>query len=132
MAFDYGQRHIGVAVGETITGSARALEPLTARSGRPAVAALKSLLERYGPDQLIVGLPLNMDGTESSLSGEARDFGRWLARRARLPVAYCDERLTTREAAETHRGRDQHGQAAVLIAESYLREANRPQGPATP
>lgn len=127
LAFDFGLKHIGVAAGQTITGQARGVTTIRARDGKPDWQQIQSLVADYGPIQLIVGLPLNMDGTESALSARARQFSLRLGRRAKLPLALWDERLTTREAnAHLDRARvagvaqTSHELAAVLIAESWL------------
>ena len=85
--------------------------------------AVKTLLDEWKPVRLVVGLPLNMDGTESEMSERARSFGDQLERRYQIPVAMVDERLSTRaarEAAELDKGATSHELAAVLIVESWL------------
>ncbi|KKK61015.1 hypothetical protein LCGC14_3018540, partial [marine sediment metagenome] len=64
LAFDFGTRQIGVAVGQTLSGSANPLTVLKARDGIPDWTQIASLLEEWKPDRLLVGLPLNMDGSE--------------------------------------------------------------------
>ncbi len=124
LAFDYGRKHVGVAVGQSVTGTARPLTELPARAGKIDRPALDALLQAWRPDRLVVGLPLNMDGTESALSAEARTFAQRLGRQTQLPVTMTDERLTTREAraqaAERRSRESEHAIAATLIAESYL------------
>lgn len=129
LAFDFGMRHIGVAIGQSLTQTASPLAPVTARDGIPDWPALERLFAEWQPDALIVGLPLNMDGSESQLSALARKFGRRLAARFRLPVCMHDERLSSREAREAlaerpagSRGRPPsvHSAAAVVILESWL------------
>jgi putative Holliday junction resolvase len=124
LAFDYGRKHIGVAVGQSVTGTARPLTELAARAGKIDRPALEALLQAWQPGRLVVGLPLNMDGSESELSAEARAFAQRLARQTQLPVTMTDERLTTREArtqaAERGSRDSEHAIAASLIAESYL------------
>ena len=75
LAFDYGTRRIGVAVGNELLRSARELTPLTARDGIPDWNVVSRLLNEWQPDLLVVGLPLNMDGSESDMSTRARKFG---------------------------------------------------------
>lgn len=123
LAFDFGLKMIGVAIGQSVTGSASPLPPLHARNGRPDWSRVAELLRTWDVNQLVVGLPLNMDDTESGMSGRARRFAEELERRFRLPVALVDERLTSREAIGfAHGQRDRsHGVAAALIAETWLR-----------
>lgn len=123
LAFDFGLKMIGVAVGQSITGSASPLPPLPARGGRPQWSRVSDLIRSWSVNQLVVGLPLNMDDTESDMSARARSFAAELERRYQLPVAMIDERLTSREALMHVKGdREQsHGMAAALIAETWLR-----------
>ncbi|MEM1230943.1 MAG: Holliday junction resolvase RuvX [Pseudomonadota bacterium] len=121
LAFDFGLAHIGVAIGQSVTGTARPLTELPARDGKLRRGALQPLLTQWQPDRLVVGLPLNMDGSESELSARARAFAERLARQTQLPVALTDERLTTREARMLAAdGVSEHAMAARLIGESYL------------
>ncbi|MFF7706408.1 Holliday junction resolvase RuvX [Pseudomonas sp. NPDC007930] len=98
LGFDYGSKQIGVAVGQAITGQARELCTLKAQNGVPDWAKLEALLNEWKPDALVVGLPLNMDGTPSEMSDRAEKFARRLAGRFNLQVYTHDERLTTFEA----------------------------------
>ncbi len=131
LGFDYGTRQIGVAVGQAITGQARELCVLRAQHGTPDWAQLERLLKEWQPDALIVGLPLNMDGSPSEMSCQAEKFGRRLAGRFNLPVYTHDERLTTFEAKGHRLRQGQHGGyrekpvdalAAALLLESWLAE----------
>lgn len=117
LAFDFGLRHIGVAAGQTVTASAGPLTTLDARDGKPRWEEVTALVGEWSPVRLLVGLPLNMDDTESDMSGRARRFASTLERRTGVPVSLVDERLTTRAAAE--QGGD-HAAAAALIAETWL------------
>ncbi len=125
LAFDYGEKHIGVAVGQTLTSTANPLE--TIRVTRPGSHwdAISRIVKTWQPDALVVGLPLNMDGTEQKVTEQARRFGNQLLGRYRLPVHLVDERLTTREArdrlvSEGRTGGDDHPVAAQIILESWL------------
>jgi putative Holliday junction resolvase len=104
LAFDYGTKRIGVASGDTLTGTARALTTLESKntnsnfeSGIPW-AAIDKLIREYQPAQLVVGLPWNMDGTPTLLTDASRAFGAELQTRYHKPVALVDERLSSREA----------------------------------
>jgi putative Holliday junction resolvase len=97
LAFDYGVRRIGVASGDTLTRTARAVATLERRPGVPW-NSLDSLVREYQAGRFVVGLPHNMDGTPTVLTDATRAFGRELKSRYRAPVALVDERLSSREA----------------------------------
>jgi putative Holliday junction resolvase len=97
LAFDYGTRRIGVASGDTLTRTARALTTLDWNDGVPWTAIAK-LVKEYQPAQFVVGLPWNMDGTPTLLTETSRAFGAQLKERFNKPVALVDERLSSREA----------------------------------
>ena len=128
LAFDYGTRHIGVAVGQSVTGNAAPLTALAARDGVPRWEQIGALIEEWRPQRLVVGLPLNMDGTESELAVRARKFGNRLHGRFGLPVALWDERLSSFEARghllergrRDFRGSGVDSLSAVLILESWF------------
>ena len=131
LAFDFGQRRIGVAVGQTVTGSASPLRGVANSADGPDFARIGALIDEWRPGLLVLGLPLNADGSEGEMVASVREFAAQLERYA-LPVAYCDERLSSREAEQTlvrarqagSRGRiqktDIDAAAAVVIAERYL------------
>ncbi|WP_461481694.1 Holliday junction resolvase RuvX [Porticoccus sp.] len=95
LAFDFGTGQIGVAVGQTLTHTANPLAVLKARDGIPDWQQIGQLLSEWQPDQLLVGLPLNMDGSESDFCQRARKFARRLHGRFGIAVLMVDERLTT-------------------------------------
>lgn len=97
LAFDYGTKRIGVASGDTLTRTARALTTLSWTDTVPWTAISK-LVQEYQPAQFVVGLPWNMDGTPTSLTDVSRAFGAELRARYNKPVALVDERLSSREA----------------------------------
>jgi putative Holliday junction resolvase len=124
LAFDFGLRYIGWATGQHLTASATAGSALPAQEGAPKWEAVAALLDEWRPVRLIVGLPLNMDGSESEMSAKARRFARRLEGRFGLPVSLQDERLSSREAGERlpEKARNaRHGEAARVILEDYLR-----------
>lgn len=98
LAFDYGTKRIGVASGDTLTGTARALTTLESKNETIPWPALDKLMREYQPAQLVVGLPWNMDGTPTLLTDASRAFGAELQARYHKPVALVDERLSSREA----------------------------------
>jgi putative Holliday junction resolvase len=131
LGFDYGSKQIGVAVGQVITGQARELCILKAQNGVPDWQKVEALLREWQPDALVVGLPLNMDGTPSEMSERAEKFARRLNGRFNLPVHTHDERLTTYEAKgqrlqqgqnSGYRERPVDALAAALLLEGWLAE----------
>ena len=128
LAFDFGLRRIGVAIGNALTRSARALAPIAARDGAPDWVALGRVLEEWKPSRLVVGLPLNMDDTPSAMSERASRFARQLEGRFRVPCELVDERLSSFEArgliAESGRKASTDSVAACLILECWF--ASRP------
>jgi putative Holliday junction resolvase len=119
LAFDFGLRHIGIAVGQSVTNTASGVVTLKAVNGKPDWTELRVLVEQWRPTTLLVGLPLNMDDSESDMSARARSFAKALARQTKLRVVMVDERLTTFAAQRESLGRT-HEAAAVLIAQSWL------------
>lgn len=129
LAFDFGTRRIGVAVGNTITRSAAPLATVDDRDDSARMATIETLIGEWSPSQLVVGVPLHADGAEHALTVRAREFAQRLARRFDLPVAQVDERYTTEIAQQMldasalprarHRGvRDQV--AAQVILQSWF------------
>lgn len=98
LGFDYGTKSIGVAIGQEITASARPLLALKANDGIPNWEQIGALIQEWQPALLIIGLPLNMDGTEQDISRRARKFANRLHGRFGVPVELQDERLTTTDA----------------------------------
>jgi putative Holliday junction resolvase len=119
LAFDFGLRHIGVAVGQSVTKTASPLTTLKANQGTPNWSEMATVIEEWQPATLLVGLPLNMDDSESEMSGLARAFADKLARRFKLPAEMVDERLTT-FAAQRVAPEQAHEVAAVMIAQAWL------------
>lgn len=98
IAFDFGTTNIGVAIGQTITGTATVLSALKARNGIPDWKKVKKLLQEWKPELLVVGLPLNMDGTEQYITIKARQFANRLKSRFKIKIKLHDERLSTVDA----------------------------------
>lgn len=98
LGFDFGTKSIGVAVGQQLTGTARPLAALKAQEGTPDWNLIERLLKEWQPDFVVVGLPLNMDGTEQPLTARARKFANRLHGRFGIQVELQDERLSTVEA----------------------------------
>ncbi|KFZ28496.1 Holliday junction resolvase [Pseudidiomarina atlantica] len=129
LGFDFGTHNIGVAVGQSITGTASPLAALKAKDGQPDWLVVEKLIKEWQPKLLVVGLPLNMDGSEQALTDLARKFANRLHGRFGLPVELQDERLTTVAAKEELFARGGFRElskdkidsaAAQLILEDYL------------
>ncbi len=100
LGFDYGLKRIGVAIGQELTGTARALVTVRSKDGKPEWETITRLIGQWRPDALVVGLPLDIDGGEQELSQRARRFRNQLAGRYNLPVFFQDERFSSREAEQ--------------------------------
>jgi len=132
LAFDYGARRIGVAVGDDLTKSARPLATI-ANAQTPDWTAIEREIKAWKPSACIVGLPLDLDGNEQAISQQARAFAKALGDRYAIPVHLSDERFSSRSAMDelrsarasgrmTRRVRsgDRDQQAARLILEQWL------------
>jgi putative holliday junction resolvase len=137
LGFDFGMKHIGVAVGQSITHSATPLKSLQAFDGIPDWQAIQSLIDAWHPTGLIVGLPLTMDGSEQAISFAARRFMNRLREHFQLPVFEVDERLSSwaakdemgttvpRTAKKRRAARDKvHSCAAALLIEQWYTSSN--------
>lgn len=134
LGFDYGARRIGVAVGNVLTGTARALGVIANGGQGPDWARLDALVREWRPHMLLVGLPLTMEGAEQSNSAAARAFAAMLNKRFDLPTNLVDERLSSVEAAQRFAQRRAGGSAkrkdaqtldavaAEVIVEQWLRD----------
>ncbi len=98
LGFDYGTQRIGVAFGQSLSGSAQPVCVLKARDGIPDWEQLQKLIEQWQPNVFVVGLPYNMDGSDSELMARAVKFANRLNGRFHLPAFGMDERLSSQEA----------------------------------
>jgi putative Holliday junction resolvase len=131
LGFDWGTQKIGVAVGQSATGTATPLPPLRAVQGIPDWSEVERLVEAWRPDLMIVGIPLNMDGSESESSHRATRFARRLSARLDIPWAGVDERLSSAEArydglVTGASPRSVDSMAARLLVESWFRQNPEP------
>lgn len=129
LGFDFGLKHIGVAVGQSITQSATPLTHLKAQDGIPNWTLIQALIEQWRPQVLIVGLPLNMDGSQQFLTLAAQRFINRLKERFGLAVYAVDERLSSWEAkklmshktaAKKNKSLKIHAYAAALLVDQWL------------
>ena len=122
MSFDFGMKRIGVAVGQKVTQTASGLGVVQAFDGIPKWDYLDKIVLDWQPERFIVGLPINMDGSNSEMSKKAQKFSRRISSRYNIRSEMFDERLTSFEARE-HDGKTHiDAIAAKLILESWLRE----------
>jgi putative Holliday junction resolvase len=118
LAFDFGLKRVGVASGNTLLGTARALTTICDEGDR-RFARIEALIAEWQPDALVVGVPFHPDGAEHDNTRLARRFARQLHGRFRLPVHEVDERYSTTEAARE--GGDVDAASAAVILDQYLR-----------
>ena len=100
MAFDFGEKRIGIATGETILKTAHALTTIEAEQNDAKFAQIALLIAEWQPSLLVVGLPMHMDGEAHLLTQLAKKFAQRLEGRFNLPVVMVDERLSSAEAAQ--------------------------------
>ncbi len=129
LAFDYGTQRIGVAVGETATGVAHPLTTLAVRQADTPFERIAALIAEWHPALLLVGLPTHADGTSHAMTARSRRFAEELRGRFALPIAFADERFTTkhalcalRESGASRRARDdaRDSVAAQIMLQAYL------------
>lgn len=133
LAMDYGEKYIGVASGHSLTGTASPLTVIHNHCGTPDWQQLEHLLTEWQPVAFVVGLPLQMDGSEQPLTQHVKGYARQLKKRFALPVYTVDERMTTREAGSIIRNNRSQGKrrktnkadrdkiAAALILEKWFK-----------
>ena len=129
MAFDYGLRNIGIAIGQNITKSASTFYSVKAKKGTPDWIRLDAIVEEWRPDLFIVGDPFNMDGTKSNFQKRISKFSSELKKRYEVRVHMMDERLTTKEAKERIKNEsnllkgstNKHSISAQIILEDWFR-----------
>ena len=127
LAFDFGLKQIGIAFGQTITNQSTGIKIIKAKNGVPNWNEIKTIVEEWNPNTLVVGLPINMDDSESDMSKLTRTFAKGLKDRIHKSVKLVDERLSSREAKnkakEASKSLDTTKTdhiAAALILQSYL------------
>jgi putative holliday junction resolvase len=134
LSFDFGTHSTGVAVGDDLTCQARPLTHLVMKKGQPQWSDLDALVKQWAPDAFVVGFPLNMDGTEQTLTQKVKRFSRQLLERHPLRLYWADERLSTIEAKEQlfqNQGRKAllkekiDAKSAAVILEQWLISSQR-------
>jgi putative Holliday junction resolvase len=125
MAFDFGTKRIGIAVGNTLTQLGQPIKTITETSGDACFKVVEGLLKEWQPNRLVVGMPYHPDGAEHEMSARARRFGNQLHGRFQLPVDWVDERYTSAVLEGKPEMRDNlDAESAVLILEQYFLEKN--------
>ena len=125
MAFDFGTRRIGVAVGNTLTKAGQPLKIIEEPSEDVRFKVIQALIKEWQPNHLVVGLPCHPDGAEHEMSAKARRFGNQLHGRFQLPVEWVDERYTSAGLEGDPDMRDNlDAESAALILEQYFLEKN--------
>ena len=119
LAFDFGLKRVGVAVGNTLLGRASALKTIAVQ-GPARFDAIGELLREWQPQALVVGVPYHPDGAPHENTRRAQRFGRQLQARFGLPVHEVDERYSTTEALSQHAD-DADAAAAAIILDQFLR-----------
>jgi putative Holliday junction resolvase len=141
LAFDFGTRRIGVAVGEMMLGKARPLTTIQAQANDARFAAIADLIAEWRPASLVVGLPRALDGEDDEMTARCRRFAHQLEGRHRLPVILADERLTSTAADQDlrERGLDWRrrkamvdAEAAAILLQSYFDERHHERPPSRP
>ncbi|MBI4694265.1 MAG: Holliday junction resolvase RuvX [Gammaproteobacteria bacterium] len=123
LGFDFGEKRIGVAVGQTLTATANPLATLPAEHGQPDWNALARLIAQWQPEKLVVGMPRTADGAPHALKPAVERFARRLHARYRLPVEFVDETLSSHgalQAGPRTGGPGLDARAAALILASWL------------
>ena len=129
MAFDYGLRNIGIAIGQNITKSASTFYAIKAKEGLPDWVQLDSIIQEWEPSLFIVGDPFNMDGTKSEFQKKIVKFSEELKKRYEIELHMMDERLTTKEAIERIHNKpdgikdsaNKHSISAQIILQDWFR-----------
>jgi putative Holliday junction resolvase len=135
IGLDIGDRRIGIAISDPLGITAAGLETIERQNSKIDVEKVKELAERHGATQIVVGLPLNMDGSSGEQADKVRSFASKLARATGLPIVYEDERLSTVSAirtltiqgVDTGKNRDiVDRQAAAIILQKFLDRRSPP------
>jgi putative Holliday junction resolvase len=121
LAFDFGLKRIGVAVGNTLLKQAQALSTIESETNQEKFAAIAAMMAEWKPALCVVGLPMHPDGTEHEMSMRCRRFANQLNGRFNVPVVLVDERYSSAVIAQ-RRGERVDAQAAAIILQQYFDE----------
>ena len=129
MAFDFGTKNIGIAIGQEITKTASTFYSIHANDGLPDWVELDMIVKEWKPNLFVVGDPLNMDGTRSKIQDSSDKFSTALNKRYDICIEKTDERLSSREAKERLKNiqmgikdsRNKHSISAQIILEDWFR-----------
>ena len=129
MAFDFGLKHIGIAIGQEITRTASTFYSINATEGHPDWTELDKIIIEWKPNLFVVGDPFNMDGTRSKIQDLSDNFSSALNKRYDINIEKTDERLSSREAKErlenlqigTRDSSNKHSISAQVILEDWFR-----------
>ena len=131
LSFDFGMRYIGVAIGQKLTNTTNSLPAILAKDGIPQQGQLEKLIEEWRPSVIIVGNPLNLDGSMQEITFCARKFANRLREKYQLPVHLIDESYSTKQAKQItnfHEHRDYlaalNSKAAEIILQRWLESGN--------
>ena len=133
MAFDFGLRNIGLAIGQEVTRTAHTFYSIKADDGIPRWLELDTIVEDWKPHLFVVGDPLNMDGSISKIKTKSDNFASKISSRYNVPFELMDERLSTREAKDRLKTKgtefkesaaDKHSLSAQIILEDWFRRAS--------
>jgi putative Holliday junction resolvase len=119
LAFDFGTKRIGIAVGNTLTGSARPLDTINDEKNDVRFARIGALIAEWQPAALVVGLPCNDDGTPHEMTALSRRFANRLKGRFDLPTLLVDERYTSAAASAVLDGEGVHGRKQKSLIDQY-------------
>ena len=131
LGFDYGEKRIGIATGQTITGSATPLETVTAINQKPDWQKIEKIIQQWQPDALIVGIPYHLDGSSSEMTEKAERFSRQLEGRFQIPTKTINEALSSFEAEQElqkkvkisqHNKQEIDKMSAAIIVQSWLEQ----------
>lgn len=132
LCFDYGTKRIGVAVGQSLTGTASPLDIIRVYKNKPDWKAIEKIIENWKPDAIVVGIPLQMNNEQQEMTQAADKFARQLEGRFNLPVYGIDERLSTFEAEQrTNKKTSIDDVAAQAILETWFAENKKQSGKET-
>ena len=129
MAFDFGLKHIGIAIGQEITRTASTFYSINATEGHPDWTELDKIITEWKPNLFVVGDPFNMDGTRSKIQDLTDNFSSALNKRYDINIEKTDERLSSREAKDrlenlqigTRDSSNKHSISAQVILEDWVR-----------